>query len=130
MGRKLLKRTYPMGKSPGESSSNKIINLQRFSCDRTHQPDHSYHNNDFPFNQNSPARSVKSGIVCTKEMVFQKKTLWKKPFLFWAMVWSAISDKWKAPLDEQGVALSKKNVRAACPKCKLEFKIFSALQRT
>ena len=49
-----------MGKSPGESSSNKIMNLQRFSYDRTHQPDHSYHNNDFPFNQNYPARSVKS----------------------------------------------------------------------
>jgi len=46
------------------------------------------------------------------------------------MVRPAISDKLKAPLDEQGVALSKKNVRAACPKYKLEFKIFSALQST
>ena len=32
------------------------------------------------------------------------------------MVRPAISDKTKAPLDEQGVALSKKNVRAAFPK--------------
>ena len=46
------------------------------------------------------------------------------------MVRPAISDKTKAPLDEQGVALSKKNVRAAFPKYKLEIKIFSALQET
>ena len=59
----------------------------------------------------------------------------EKPFFIFKltgrpMVWPAISDKWKVPLDEQGVALSKKNVRAACPNYKPEFKIFSALQRT
>ena len=59
----------------------------------------------------------------------------EKPFFIFkltgrAMVWPAISDKWKVPLDEQGVAPSKENVRAACPKYKLEFKIFSALQGT
>ena len=67
-------------------------------------------------------------------MVFQKKLLEKPFFIFKltgrAMAWPAISGKWKAPLDEQGMALSEKNVRAACPKYKPEFKIFSALQRT
>ena len=60
---------------------------------------------------------------------FSEKNSWKNPFSFFkltgrAMVRSAISDKWKAPLDDQGVTLSKKNVRAACPKYKPEFKIF------
>ena len=60
---------------------------------------------------------------------FSEKNSGKNPFSFFkltgrAMVRSAISDKWKAPLDDQGVALSKKNVRAACPKYKPQFKIF------
>ena len=53
-------------------------------------------------------------------MVFQKKTLGKSFFIFKltgrAMVRPAISDKSKAPLDEQGVALSKKNVKGCLPK--------------
>ena len=63
-------------------------------------------------------------------MVFLKKNLGTAFFIFKltgrAMVRPAISDKWKAPLDEQGVVLGKKNVRAACPKDTLEFKIFQS----
>ena len=44
---------------------------------RTERPDHSRHIENFTFNQNYPSRSVKSWIVCTKEMVFSKNS-WKK----------------------------------------------------
>ena len=40
-----------MGKSPGESSSNKIMNLVCFPYVRSDRPDHSHRNDDFPFNQ-------------------------------------------------------------------------------
>ena len=70
---------------------------------RTNRPDHSSHNENFTFNQNYPARSVKSLIVCTKEMVFQQKLLEKSTFFIVkmtgpAMVRPASSDFWKAPL--------------------------------
>ena len=67
---------------------------------RTDWPDHSRHNDNVPFNQNSPARSVESWIVCTKEMVLLQKLLEKAYFIFkltgWANVRPASSDKWKA----------------------------------
>ena len=69
---------------------------------RSDRSDHSRRNDNFPFNQNSPARSVKSWRVCTKEMVFQQKLLKKAYFIFKltgrAMVRPSSSDKWKAPL--------------------------------
>ena len=48
---------------------------------RTDQPDHSRRKKNFLFNQNTPARSVKSYIVCTKELVFQQNS-WRKPISF------------------------------------------------
>ena len=59
-------------------------------------------NDNFPFNQNSQTRSVKSWMVCTKGDGFWAKTLGKSHFIFKltgrAMVRPASSDKWKAPL--------------------------------
>ena len=76
--------------------------LGRLPFVRSDRSDHSRRNDNFPFNQNSPARSVKSWIVCTKEMIFQQKLLKKAYFIFKltgrAMVRPASSDKWKAPL--------------------------------
>ena len=52
--------------------------LGRFPPFRTDWPDHSRRNDNFSFNQNSPARSVKSWIVCTKgDHDFSAKTLGK-----------------------------------------------------
>ena len=72
-----------------------------FSICQTDRPDHSRRNDNFPFDQNSPARSVKSQIVCLKEMVFQQKPSDKAYYLFKligrAMVRRGGSDKWKAP---------------------------------
>ena len=52
-------------------------------------------------NQNYPARSVKSSIVCRKEKVFQQKPLEKTNFIVKmtcpAMVLPTSSDKWKVP---------------------------------
>ena len=76
--------------------------LGRLPFVRSDRSDHSRRNDNFRFNQNSPARSVKSWIVCTKEMIFQQKLLKKAYFIFKltgrAMVRPASSDKWKAPL--------------------------------
>ena len=46
------------------------------------RPDHSRRNDNLPFNQSSPARSIKSWIVCTKENVFQQNLLQKTYFIF------------------------------------------------
>ena len=46
----------------------------------TDWPNHSCRNENFTFNQNYPERSVKSSIVCTKEMVFQQKPYGKTQF--------------------------------------------------
>ena len=53
------------------------VNLGRFPFVRTDRPDHFSCNDNFHFNQNSPARSVKSWIVCTKGDGFSAKTLGK-----------------------------------------------------
>ena len=78
-----------------------VVDLGSFPFVRTYRPDHSHRNDNFPFNQNSLARSVKSWIVCTKEMVFLQKLLEKAYFTFKltgrAMVRPASSDKSKAP---------------------------------
>ena len=72
-----------------------------FSICQTDRPDHSRRNDNFPFDQNSPARSVKSQIVCLKEMVFKQKPSEKAYYILKltdrAMVRRAGSDKWKAP---------------------------------
>ena len=44
-----------------------------FSFVRPDRPTHSRHNENFTFNQNYPARSVKYLIVRKKKMVFQQK---------------------------------------------------------
>ena len=53
-----------------------------FSICQTDRPDHSRRNDNFPFDQNSPGRLVKSQIVCLKEMVFQQKPSDKAYYLF------------------------------------------------
>ena len=72
-------------------------NLGRFPFVRTDRPEHSCSNDNFPFNQNSPARSVKSWIASTEETVFQQKLLEKAYFVIKrtgrAMVRPASSDK-------------------------------------
>ena len=45
------------------------------------RPDRSRLNEHFTFNQNYPARSVKSQKVCTREIVFQQKPLEKADFI-------------------------------------------------
>ena len=76
--------------------------LGRFPFVRTDRPNHSQRNENFHFNQISPARSVKSWVLFTKEMVVQQKLLEKAYFIIKptgrAMVRPASSDKWKAPL--------------------------------
>ena len=76
--------------------------LGRFPFVRTDRPGHSLRNENFTFNQSYPARSVKSQIVCTKEIVFHQKLMEKAYFIFKmtgaAMVQPASSDFWKAPL--------------------------------
>ena len=77
-------------------------NLGRFPFVRTDRPDHSRRNDNFPFNQNSPARSVKSWMASTEETVFQQKLLEKAYVIIKltgpAMVRPDSSDKWTAPL--------------------------------
>ena len=77
-------------------------NLGRFPFVRTDRPDHYRSNDNFPFNQNSPARSVKSLMASTEETVFQQKLLEKAYFVIKltgrAMVRPDSSDKWTAPL--------------------------------
>ena len=53
----------------------------RFRFVRTDRPNQSRRNENFTFHQNYPARSVKSQIVCAKEMVFQQKLLKKADFI-------------------------------------------------
>ena len=77
-------------------------NLGRFQFVRTDRPEHSRSNDNFPFNQNSPARSVKSWMASTEETVFQQKLLEKAYFVIKltgrAMVRPDSFDKWTAPL--------------------------------
>ena len=79
--------------------------IDYFPFVKTDRPDPSSRNKNFTFNQNYPARSVKSWMVCTKKIVFffQQKLLEKADFIFKltgpAVVRPASSDKWKAPLD-------------------------------
>ena len=89
--------------SRGEFHPEASFVLGRFPFVRTNRPDHSSQNENFTFNQNYPAKSVKSLIVCTKEMVFQQKLLEKSTFFIVkmtgpAMVRPASSDFWKVPL--------------------------------
>ena len=65
------------------SSADYPAALRRFPFFRTIRPDPSRRNENFTINQNYPARSVKSSIVCKKKMVFQQKTLWKSRFDCW-----------------------------------------------
>ena len=53
----------------------------RFRSVRTDRPNQSRRNENFTFHQNYRARSVKSQIVCTMEMVFQQKPLKKADFI-------------------------------------------------
>ena len=73
----------------------------RFSFVRTDRPDHSSHDKNFAFNQNYPARSVRSQIACTKEMVFLPQLLKKAFFIVKmtgpVMVRPVSSDFGKAP---------------------------------
>ena len=75
--------------------------LRRFPFVRTDRPDLSCYNENFTIDQNYPAISVKSLIVCRKEMVHQQKPLEKADFIVKitgpVMVRLASSDKWKAP---------------------------------
>ena len=77
-------------------------NLGRFPFVRTDRPEHSCSNDNFPFNQNSPARSVKSWMASTEETVFQQKLLEKAYFVIKltgrAMVRPDSFDKWTALL--------------------------------
>ena len=72
--------------------------LRRFPFVRS---DPSCSNKNFTINQNYPATSVKSLIVCKKEMVLQQKPLEKAHFIVKitgpVMVQLASSDKSKAP---------------------------------
>ena len=99
--------------------------LGRLPFVRTDRPDHSRRNDNFPFNQNSPARSVKSWIVCTKEMIFQQKLLKKAYFIFKltgrAMVRPSSPDKWKAPLVNPFTA------NTACERRRISGRRFSRL---
>ena len=58
---------------------NKILRVLPFV--QTERPAPSRRNENFTFNQNYPAKSVKYWIVCTKKMVFPQKLL-KRPFHF------------------------------------------------
>ena len=81
--------------------------LRGFPFVRTDRPDHSSHDKNFAFNQNYPARSVRSQIACTKEMVFLPQLLKKAFFIVKmtgrVMVRPASSDFWKAPLESKGL---------------------------
>ena len=64
-------------------SLTSLYEYGRFPFVRIDRPDLiRRNNNQFPFNQNSPAKSVKSQILCTKENVFQQKLLEKAYFIF------------------------------------------------
>ena len=68
-----------MGHAYGVTAIKKV-HLGRFPFVRTDRPDH-FRNENFTFNQNYPARSVKSYIACRKEMFFfSAKTLGKSLF--------------------------------------------------
>ena len=58
--------------------------IDYFPFVKTDRPDPSSRNKNFTFNQNYPARSVKSWMVCTKKIVFffSAKTLRKSRFHF------------------------------------------------
>ena len=87
------------------SSKCSVCNCSILGCFpfvRTDRPGHSLRNENFTLNQSYPARSVKSQIVITKEIVFHQKLMEKAYFIFkmtgTAMVQPASSDFWKAPL--------------------------------
>ena len=71
--------------SPPSASVNFLCfntNLECFPFVTTDRPDHSYHNENFTFNETiQPDQWVKSWIVCIKETVFSKHSL-KKPISF------------------------------------------------
>ena len=84
---------------------NKILRVLPFV--KTDRQAPSRRNENFTFNQNYPARSVKYWIVCTKKMVFPQKLL-KRPFhfqtdwsgngpagQFWQMDWAPLASFWK-----------------------------------
>ena len=100
--------------------------LGRLPFVSTDRPDHSRRNDNFPFNQNSPARSVKSWIVFTKGDGFSAKTLGKSHFIFKltgrAMVRPSSPDKWKAPLVNPFTANNR-----ACERWRISGRRFSIL---
>ena len=84
---------------------------------QSERPAPSRRNENFTFNQNYPARSVKYWIVCTKKMVFPQKLL-KRPFhfqtdwsgngpagKFWQMDWALLASFWKREFLELGNCL-------------------------
>ena len=67
-----------MGHAYGVTAIKKV-HLGRFPFVRTDRPGHYRRNENFTFNQNYPARSVKSYIACRKEMFFFfSKNSWEK----------------------------------------------------
>ena len=92
-----------MGHAYGVTAIRKV-HLGRFPFVRTDRQDHFRRNENFTFNQNYPARSVKSYIACRKEIFFlQQKLLGKAYFMVKmtgpVMFQPASCDFWKAPLD-------------------------------
>ena len=81
---------------------------------QSERPAPSRRNENFTFNQNYPARSVKYWIVWTKKLVFPQKLL-KRPFhfqtdwsgngpagKFWQMDWALLASFWKREFLELG----------------------------
>ena len=94
---------------------NKTLRVLPFV--QTERPAPSRRNENFTFNQNYPAKSVKYWIVCTKKMVFPQKLL-KRPFhfqtdwsgngaagQFWQMDWAPLASFWKREFLELGNCL-------------------------
>ena len=80
-----------------------ILFLECFLIVRTDRPDHSYHNENFTFNQNYPARSVSHILNSLHYRDSFQQTLFEKAnFIFKLtgpiMVQPAITDFWKSPL--------------------------------
>ena len=76
-----------MGHAYGVTAIRKV-HLGCFPFVRTDRPDHFLRNENFTFNQNYPARSVKSYIACRKEIFFLlfffffSKNSWERPISY------------------------------------------------
>ena len=96
--------------SPPSASFTLRINFLCFNTNlvcslfvRTDRPDHSYHNENFTFNQNYPARSVSHILNSLHYRDSFQQTLFEKAnFIFKLtgpiMVQPPITDFWKSPL--------------------------------